>query len=464
MTFFDVIINDNDISHLLEKTTFTIQSSKNFNKIDLRSQITDNFELLGSIANSIASLIEFDLKKKVSRMFLYYNERLDTDTYNLNDAIRSFMKYGYCLYEDYEYNPELLNERPSNDIYKKAEENKYKFDVVKIKKDLNSLILALINNEPFIVSIKIYEGFDINSNEISLPQLNETNVGAISIVICGFNDERQVFIAKLLNRYYELPYFYLIKEGLSSACYIFIYRTFDIQIPIIQEPLSKPPLETPKILKKVDLRNKFPDAYDQGKIGSCSANALCSIFDYDTINFKGSRLFLYYNERALINETNEDNGAYLSDGIYSLKSNGICEEKYWEYKLENLFKRPPDDIYQKAKENYLIEAFNISNDLLTIKKWIDNNEPIALAISIFSNFMSINTKITGKVGMPSKNDKFLGGHAVVICGYDDNSQELILRNSWGTYWGERGYFYLPYDYLKFCGDLWIITKSKFNNS
>ena len=56
MTFFDVIINDNDISHLLEKTTFTIQSSKNFNKIDLRSQMTDNFELLGSIANSIASL------------------------------------------------------------------------------------------------------------------------------------------------------------------------------------------------------------------------------------------------------------------------------------------------------------------------------------------------------------------------------------------------------------------------
>ena len=136
------------------------------------------------------------------------------------------MKYGYCLYEDYEYNPELLNERPSNDIYKKAEENKYKFDVVKIKKDLNSLILALINNEPFIVSIQIYEGFDINSNEISLPQLNESIVGAISIVVCGFNDERQVFIVKFLNRYYELPYFYLIKEGLSSACYIFIYRSF----------------------------------------------------------------------------------------------------------------------------------------------------------------------------------------------------------------------------------------------
>ena len=77
------------------------------------------------------------------------------------------------------------------------------------------------------------------------------------------------------------------------------------------------------------------------------------------------------------------------------------------------------------------------------KNWIDKNEPIAIAISIFTNFMSINSKKTGKIGMPSNNDKFIGGHAVIICGYDDNTSELILRNSWGTYWGDNGYFYFP---------------------
>ena len=76
--------------------------------------------------------------------------------------------------------------------------------------------------------------------------------------------------------------------------------------------------------------------------------------------------------------------------------------------------------------------------------------------------MSNNSKTTGKIGMPMINDKLIGGHAVIICGYDDNTNELILRNSWGTYWGDNGYFYLPYEYLKYCGDLWIITKSKFN--
>ena len=76
--------------------------------------------------------------------------------------------------------------------------------------------------------------------------------------------------------------------------------------------------------------------------------------------------------------------------------------------------------------------------------------------------MSINSRTTGKIGMPKSNDKIIGGHAVVICGYDDNNRELIARNSWGTYWGDKGYFYIPYEYLRYCGELWIIIKSHFS--
>lgn len=460
MSFFDVEIDNTiDISHILSKTTFQINQT-NKNKIDLTSLLPslENNELLGSSANAIATLIEYDVKRRISRMFIYYIERLNTNTYNLNNSINNILEYGYCFNEDYIYNKELINEEPSKDIYKKAEENKYKFDIVKIKKDLNSLILALVNNEPFIVSIDIYESFNIMSNKIEFPTNNEKKIGAITIVVSGYDNTKQIFIIRFLNKNYELPYIYLIKDGYSSNCFIFIYRLLNIKIdiPLNQEIIK----EEIKEKKKVDLRSKFPQVYDQGKIGSCSAFALCSIFDYDTINFKGSRLFLYYNEREIINETNEDKGAYLSDGIYSLKKNGICDDKYWEYKIENLFIKPSKEAYEKAKDNYIIDALNINNDISTIKKWIDNNEPIAIAISLYTNFMSYHSKTTGKIGMPTINDKFIGGHAVIICGYDDNTEELILRNSWGTYWGDNGYFYFPYEYLKYCGDLWIITKSK----
>jgi hypothetical protein len=271
MSFFDVEMDNTlDISYLLTKTTFQINDYK-INKLDLSLSL-NNYELLGSTANAIALLIEYDIKDKISRMFIYYIERLNTNTYNLNNSIKNFMDYGYCLDNDYIYNPSLINDEPSNDIFRKAEDNKYKFDVIKIKKDLNSLILSLINNEPFIVSIDLYESFDISSTKILFPSINENRVGTISIVVCGFDNEKQIFKIIFLNKIYELPYIYLLKDGYSSNCYIFIHRYLNIKIDlkenIIDEIIDK---------KKVDLRSKFPVAYDQGKIGSCSAFALSLI-------------------------------------------------------------------------------------------------------------------------------------------------------------------------------------------
>jgi C1A family cysteine protease len=469
MTFFDVII-DNTINndYLLNKSSFDIQLIDDIFKFDLKNKMSplNHFELLGSTANALATLIEYDIPNyRCSRMFIYYNERINTTTYNLNNSIKSLIENGFCEYNDYSYNPKLLNEKPTEDVYNKASENKYKFDIIKIKKDLQSLLLAIINNEPFIVSINVFESFEttlINKEvEIKIPKEKEKQIGGISIVVCGFDIHKQIFIIRYLDRYLELPFFYLLKDNYSSDCFIFILRKFiNINLNSTSIINNEPIIETNK--KIVDLRDKMPMIYDQGKIGSCTANALCSIFEYDNRNFTGSRLFLYYNERALINETNEDNGAYISDGIKSLEKDGICEEKEWAYVSENVLIKPSERAYINAKNNFVIEALNINNDLKTIKEWLDKNEPITIGISIYSNFM--NNK-SGVISLPTENDKFLGGHAVVICGYNDYQEIFILRNSWGNYWGDKGYFYLPYSYItnnNLCGDLWIITKSKIN--
>jgi C1A family cysteine protease len=159
-----------------------------------------------------------------------------------------------------------------------------------------------------------------------------------------------------------------------------------------------------------------------------------------------------------MNTTEEDSGAFLSDGIKSLKYHGICEEKYWSYIIENVFKEPSKEAYINAENNYVIEAFNISNNINTIKKWLLRNEPIAMGMAIYSNFTNNRT---GIINLPSLGDEFLGGHAIIICGFDDKNKKFIMRNSWGSYWGDKGYFYLPYDYVTnndLCGDLWVITR------
>lgn len=405
MSFYDVIIDNNNID-IFEKENFTINLIDDVSIIDLRDKMPplNNYELLGSTANSLAILIEYDIPNyKCSRLFLYYNERLNTETYNINSSIQSLLEYGFCSNDDYSYNQELINEEPSVDIYNKAKEKINKFSIIKIKKDLNSLFLALINNEPFITTIAIFDNFDINKSEILMPKSINKQIGGITIVVCGFDISKQIFMIQLMNNYYELPFQYLLKENYSSNCFIFILRHYINFIPISYKENIKEELNELSLPNYLDLRPKFGEIYDQGKIGSCTANALCSIFEYDTYNFKGSRLFLYYNERIYMNTTDEDSGAYLSDGIKSLKYHGICEEKYWSYIIENVFKEPSKEAYINAKKNYVIEAFNITNDINVIKKWLLKNEPIAMGMAIYSNFTNNRT---GIINIPSLGDKF----------------------------------------------------------
>ena len=62
--------------------------------------------------------------------------------------------------------------------------------------------------------------------------------------------------------------------------------------------------------------------------------------------------------------------------------------------------------------------------------------------------------------MPQANDQQLGGHAVTAVGYDDFKECFIVRNSWGEGWGDKGYFYMPYQYIShpmLAQDFWAIN-------
>jgi C1A family cysteine protease len=211
---------------------------------------------------------------------------------------------------------------------------------------------------------------------------------------------------------------------------------------------------------KVDLRLKMPYVYDQGQLGSCTANALVAIFQYDAPNFMGSRLFLYYNERVMIGSASYDSGAYLSDGIKSMKATGVCAETLWPYTISKFAIKPPAACYTAALANRVITANNIPNTMAAMKASLVANEPFVVGFLVYASFQSNAVAATGIVPMPRSGERLLGGHAVVVCGYDDSKQWWIVRNSWGNRWGAAGYFYMPYAYLlnpRMASDLWNIT-------
>jgi C1A family cysteine protease len=220
------------------------------------------------------------------------------------------------------------------------------------------------------------------------------------------------------------------------------------------------PLPSVKLPNSVDLRdgNKMPRPYDQGSLGSCTANALVALCQYDNPSFYGSRLFLYYNERKMEGTVSRDAGAYLTDGIISLKTEGLCSEKSWPYTISKFAVKPPQNAYTEAALHKVIQVKNISQDLNSMKNWLASGEPFTVGIAVYEEFESKSVASTGIVPMPTRKSRYLGGHAVVCCGYTTNNY-WIMRNSWGTRWGINGYFYLPFEYLldhSLSSDLWVI--------
>jgi len=228
---------------------------------------------------------------------------------------------------------------------------------------------------------------------------------------------------------------------------------------------SAPMMVMKKVPSKVDLRPKCPPVYNQGHLGSCTANALSGAFEFSRRkqklkDFVPSRLFLYYNERVMINTVNSDSGAYIRDGIKSLNSKGICPEKEWKYVEEKFTVKPPKKCYDDALKSTVKSYERLNNTNLTqLQSCLSEGFPFVFGFTVYESFMSEAVAKTGMMPMPKPKEKVAGGHAVMAVGFDDKSQVVIVRNSWGKDWAAKGYFYMPYTYITsshLCDDFWTI--------
>ena len=134
----------------------------------------------------------------------------------------------------------------------------------------------------------------------------------------------------------------------------------------------------------------------------------------------------------------------------------------WPYKINKFAIAPPQQCYINARRFKADEVQNIRQDMNSMCTSLANGFPFVVGFMVYNSFESNSVARTGMVPMPTPADRPLGGHAVLVCGYDDTRQLWIVRNSWGASWGDKGYFYLPYDYLTnpdLSSDLWNITSS-----
>ena len=471
-----------------------------------------------------------------SRLFIYYNERLVEGSVNqdagamIRDGIKVMSKVGVCPESVWKYDdgPNFFKQQPDDKAYETAQKCRV-MGYARVAQDLSQFKACLKNGYPFVFGFAVLSSFQTaevaRTGKMVMPQATDQQLGGHAVCAVGYDDFQQCFIVRNSwgegwgdKGYFYMPYEYMCHPALASDFWAINWvegfkntssmsEGGKLQVPRHPNAVSLPlrtnmkfgwrpdmpdhrdlhvsfnKVDAPSHIKKktegtkelIDLRpmnGGFP-IFDQGHLGSCTANALAAAFHFtlhkmtvenhkDFADFTPSRLFIYYNERLVEGSVNQDAGAMLRDGIKVMSKVGVCPESVWKYDdKHDFFKQQPDDkSYELAQKCKVIGYARVAQDLSQFKLCIKSGYPFVFGFAVLSSFQTAEVARTGKMVMPQATDQQLGGHAVCAVGYDDFQQCFIVRNSWGEGWGDKGYFYMPYEYIchpALAHDFWAIN-------
>lgn len=221
-----------------------------------------------------------------------------------------------------------------------------------------------------------------------------------------------------------------------------------------------------KLPPKVSLVDVMPPVRHQLILGSCTAKAIGALIQHRELNDENhhrllspSSLFIYYNTRKLEKTTDYDSGASLRATIQAVQEFGVCDNNDWPYDPERFKDKPPARCYEHAKPFQGLQAHKVEQRLGDLQACLANGDPVAFGFTVYESFESPITAATGIVNLPGPGEKVLGGHAVILVGYDDATARFTVRNHYGPGWGIGGYFTMPYNFVTnrdLCDDFWCL--------
>lgn len=229
--------------------------------------------------------------------------------------------------------------------------------------------------------------------------------------------------------------------------------------------------------EKVDLRPFCSPVVNQDQLGSCTSFSLAGNLEFlelkeirekittseilfSSIFTPFSKLFIYYGERKMEGTITSDSGAQIRDGVKVLAQTGNCSESKWPYNESKVYIVPSQDAYTEAALHKITTYMRLES-LDDVRHCLADGFPVSFGFTVYESFESEQVASTGIVPVPGRNEEVSGGHAVLAVGYDDINKWLIVKNSWGADWGDKGYFYLPYEFVNnsdLSDDYWTLRR------
>lgn len=233
-----------------------------------------------------------------------------------------------------------------------------------------------------------------------------------------------------------------------------------------------------KLPSNKDLRQFASPVEDQGALGSCTANMLAALVEYNENKrlanlsppppvpveyVDASRLFQYYATRKIENTLDEDSGATIRDAIKASVKYGVVDERLWPYDISRFTDNPPPNVWETAAKHKVTSYHAIADgDVQSMKASIAMGFPVGFGFQVYDYFMSQQMAQKGVLLPPVPTEKLQGGHAVALFGYSDARKMFLVRNSWGNRWGLNGYFWMSYAYVgnpRLASDFWVVQSA-----
>jgi C1A family cysteine protease len=300
-------------------------------------------------------------------------------------------------------------------------------------------------------SAKFFINIDTDKStldEVSQDEIQQIRTRMRNIAVA--NREREERLKKLDVYRKEAK---ITPKHIDGNGYRFGDTDYKLDLTIDTEPLEQIYEAHAVSQDSVDLRNIFAPIRNQGQQGSCASFAVASVIEAlrkDSNRY--SPAFLYWNARVATNSINTDNGASLYGVIKAATEKGVCTEELMPYNPDIYTLAPSDAAIDAAMDCRVLEAKTVNVQLADIKSALSDGFPVLVAAQIFDSFSETRS---GFVRHPSSEELASdgrkdghGNHALVICGYSDKERVFVVRNSWGTDFGENGYCYIPYSYAQ----------------
>lgn len=240
--------------------------------------------------------------------------------------------------------------------------------------------------------------------------------------------------------------------------------------------LRAPALAEAALPRKVSLRAHVPSVYNQGTIGSCVAHSAAQAikivmgkahsnryfatrFFTSSGVYNPSRLYIYYNARLELGEdVTKDIGATNYGGIKALEEFKAPDEALWPYEKSRVGRKPSHEAYADAHRYKVFEYFGVGQDLHSLRDALAGGAPIMIGVQLAPSF--VNCGRDGLIQLPDLDrERIIGGHSILLVGYDDDKRHFIFVNHWSATWGDQGFGYIPYEYVldnDLCGDFYAI--------